>query len=255
MPVVAGFEKFKEAMVGNEDNYVLIGGGACSILFDEAGAAFRATKDLDVVVITDGKQSSFGKAMWKLIREGGYNAGKRREGGCTYYRFSLPDGRPNVGTYPGEIELFSRHPDFVLEDESSHVAPLPLDDVVSSLSAIILDDGYYDFIRENVELIEGVPTLSPLHIIPLKMRAHIDNNRLHGEGVHISENVLRKHRADVVELSGLLSASARLDLQGRLRTDAEEFLADFVRYVSGETNRRRRIKLEEALEFLRHVYL
>ncbi|WP_270243014.1 hypothetical protein [Collinsella tanakaei] len=84
MPVVAGLEKFKEAMVGNEDNYVLIGGAACSILFDEAGAAFRATKDLDVVVIKDGKQSSFGEAMWKLIREGGYNAGKRREGGCTY---------------------------------------------------------------------------------------------------------------------------------------------------------------------------
>lgn len=60
---------------------------------------------------------------------------------------------------------------------------------------------------------------------------------------------------DVVETSGLLSTNARLDLQGQLRADAEEFLADFVRYVSGETNRRRRIKLEESLEFLRNVYL
>ena len=205
MPVVAGLEKFKEAMVGNEDNYVLIGGGACSILFDEAGAAFRATKDLDVVVITDGKQSSFGKAMWKLIREGGYNAGKRREGGCTYYRFSLPDGSPNVGTYPGEIELFSRHPDFVLEDESSHVAPLPFDDVVSSLSAIILDDKYYDFIRE-CEGLSRCANIAAASYHSSKCERTPGNNRLHGEGVHISEKVLRKHRADVVELSGLLSS-------------------------------------------------
>ena len=255
MPTVAGIERFKEAMAGHEGEYVLIGGGACSILFDDAGASFRLTKDLDVVVLVDEAGPSFGRAVWDFIRDGGYEAGRRNEGGCTYYRFTLPKGSPNVGIYPGEIELFARHPDFVLEDEGSYVAPLPFDGAVSSLSAIILDDGYYEFIREHAVPVEGVPVLSALHIIPLKMRAHVDNVRLHDEGVHISEKVLRKHRADVVVLSDLLPANAEFPLDGQLRIDAEAFFADFDEYASRETDRKKRAALEETLEFLRKGYL
>ena len=103
--------------------------------------------------------------------------------------------------------------------------------------------------------VEGVPVLSVLHIIPLKMRVHVDNVRLHDEGVHISGKVLRKHRADVVELSGLLPTNARFPLDGQLRIDAEAFLADFDEYVLRETDRKRRAALEETLGFLRRVYL
>ena len=194
MSVVAGIEKFKKAMLGHEEKYVLIGGGACSILFDDAGGNFRLTKDLDVVVLVDDADPSFGRAIWDFIKEGGYESSKRREGGCIYYRFDLPKKSPNKGIYPGEIELFSRRPDFVLEDEKAHIVPLPFDETVSSLSAIILDDGYYEFIRENAVQIEGVSLLSALHIIPLKMRAHIDNMHLYSEGIRISEKNLSKHR-------------------------------------------------------------
>lgn len=255
MPRVAGIDRFREAMAGHEGEYVLIGGGACSILFDEAGTDFRLTKDLDVVVLVDDAGPSFARAIWDFVREGGYEAGKRREGGCTYYRFTLSSGSPNAGTFPGEIELFARHPDFELEDEGFHVAPLPFDDTVSSLSAIILDDGYYEFIRENAISIEGVSMLSALHIIPLKMRAHVDNLRFHDEGVRISQKVLRKHRSDVAGLAGLLPSNARLQLEGQLRGDAEAFLEDFEVYMSRETNRKKRTMLEEVLEFLRGVYL
>lgn len=255
MPAVAGIEKFKEAMAGHKGEYVLIGGGACSILFDEAGMDFRQTKDLDVVVLVDNVGPSLGRSIWDFVREGGYEAGKRREGGCTYYRFTLPSGSPNAGTFPSEIELFARHPDFVLENEGSHVAPLPFDDTVSSLSAIILDDGYYEFIKANLTSINEVSTLSALCIIPLKMRAHVDNRRLHDKGVRISQKVLKKHRADVVDLAGLLPDSARLELDGQLREDAEAFFEDFAEYASCETNRKRRAMLEDTLGFLRRVYL
>lgn len=255
MSTVAGIERFREAMSGHEGEYVLIGGAACSILFDEAGADFRLTKDLDVVVLVDDAGPSFGRAMWDFVREGCYDAGSRREGGCAYYRFTLPEGSPNVGILPGEIELFARHPDFVLEDEGAHVAPLPFDGAVSSLSAIILDDGYYEFIRDNAMSIGGVSTLAALHIIPLKMRAHVDNRRLRDEGVGISEKALRKHRADVAALVDLLPVSARLPLDGQMRADAEAFLSDFEVYASRETNRKRRAALEDALGFLRGVYL
>lgn len=255
MSLVAGIEKFKEAMAGYEDCYVLIGGGACSILLNEAGADFRLTKDLDVVVLVDDCPASFAQAVWDFVRDGGYRAWTRREGSCSYYRFALPSGSPNVGKYPGEIELFSRHPSFTLEDENSHVAPMPFDESVSSLSAIILEDGYYEFIRSNAVTMDGVSVLSALHIIPLKMRAHVDNHRLHDEGIHISEKVLKKHRNDVMELSGLLSADARLELEGQLRADAELFLNDLEDISQREMNRKRRATIKETANFLRGVYL
>lgn len=87
------------------------------------------------------------------------------------------------------------------------------------------------------------------------MRAHIDNNWLHDEGEPVPEKVLRKHRADVFELSGLLALDSRLPLEGGIREDAEAFLKDFKEYAARETNRKRRASLEESFEFLRRVYL
>ena len=97
--------------------------------------------------------------------------------------------------------------------------------------------------------------LSAFHIIPLKMRAHIDNIRLHDEGAHISEKVLRKHRADIVQLAGLLPSNARLPLRDQMRANAEAFLADFEEYASRETNQKKRASLMETFAFLHKVYL
>lgn len=255
MPVVGGIGAFRDAMRGHEGEYVLIGGAACSILFDEAGEDFRLTKDLDVVVLVDKCSPSFARDFWGFVRRGGYNPAKRKEGSCAYYRFILPKDSALAGAYPGEVELFARHPDFQLEDEGTWIAPLPFDDTISSLSAIILDDGYYEFIRMNAILTAGVPLLSALHIIPLKMRAHIDNERLHHKGVSISEKTLKKHRGDIMSLVGLLPTGARLELAGQMREDAALFLDDFANYVERETNRKNRARLVGVQESLIEVYL
>lgn len=255
MSVIVGLNTFKEAMSGHEDSYALIGGGACSILFDEAGADFRLTKDLDIVILSDSHDPSFARAMWRFVKSGGYYAAKRKNGTCSYYRFTLPKDSPLAGEYPGQIELFARHPTFKLAHEESWIAPLPFDSTVSSLSAIILDDGHFEFVKSNTTEVAGISLLDALHIIPLKMRAHIDNNRLHEEGVSISDKVLKKHRSDVFKLSSLLPPNARLELEGELRTDAEAFLADFEGFASRETSRKLKASLEEAAIFLRKVYL
>lgn len=127
MSKVRGIERFADAMSGCKGGYVLIGGGACSVLFDNEGDSFRATEDLDVVVIVDGKGVEFATALWAFIKAAGYETGKVGDGRCTYYRFCLPEGSRQVLDYPGQIELFARHPDFVLEDETSEVAPLSFD--------------------------------------------------------------------------------------------------------------------------------
>lgn len=40
MSRVAGIETFRDAMLGYEDKYVLIGGGACSLLFEGSPMTF-----------------------------------------------------------------------------------------------------------------------------------------------------------------------------------------------------------------------
>lgn len=113
----------------------------------------------------------------------------------------------------------------------------------------------YEFIRSGVEKIKGVPLLDALHIIPLKMRAHIDLNRKHAGGRHVNEEDLSKHRVDVSRLSRLLARDASLPLAGQMRKDAEAFLEDFRLYANRQTNHKQCRALEKDLDFLRNTYL
>lgn len=70
--MVHGLEKFKEYFKDHTNQYVLIGGTACDILMYELGAPFRATKDLDMVLIIEALDASFGETFWKFIEDGGY---------------------------------------------------------------------------------------------------------------------------------------------------------------------------------------
>ncbi|MEY3902008.1 MAG: hypothetical protein RL189_1314, partial [Pseudomonadota bacterium] len=50
-----GFNHFCAYLKGLEECYVIIGGGAASILMDDEGLEFRATKDVDLVVLVRSK--------------------------------------------------------------------------------------------------------------------------------------------------------------------------------------------------------
>ncbi|AOM83906.1 hypothetical protein [Salisediminibacterium beveridgei] len=64
--MVHGIEKFKEYFRDHTHQYVFIGGTACDILMEESGGEFRATKDLDIVLIIEVLDSSFGDTFWEL---------------------------------------------------------------------------------------------------------------------------------------------------------------------------------------------
>lgn len=58
---VIGIEKFKEYFSGYEDQYVIIGGTACELLMENEELDFRATKDIDIVIILESLTKEFGK--------------------------------------------------------------------------------------------------------------------------------------------------------------------------------------------------
>lgn len=59
--MVEGIESFREKFRDYTDCYTVIGGAACDILMSEAEIAFRATKDIDMILILEDKKAEFAK--------------------------------------------------------------------------------------------------------------------------------------------------------------------------------------------------
>jgi hypothetical protein len=70
--MVRGLDIFREYFKGFENQYVLIGGAACDILFVSNEGQFRATRDLDMVLIVEALTPKFGKKFWELVENGQY---------------------------------------------------------------------------------------------------------------------------------------------------------------------------------------
>ena len=62
-------------------------------------------------------------------------------------------------------------------------------------------------------------------------------------------------RTAVAKLSRLLALDDSLPLQNQMREDAERFLVDFEQYAQRETNRKKRLQLEDDLRTLKQIYL
>lgn len=171
--MVKGFDKFREQFRAHADQYVLIGGAACDLLMEEAGLEFRATKDLDIVLSVEALNVSFVRAFWEFVRVGKYQVQQSETGERRYFRFLKPENNE----YPFMLELFSRKPDILGLAEDAHLTPIPVDEEISSLSAILINDAYYAFLHSGKRTIDDIPIVSPEHLIPLKARAWLDLTR------------------------------------------------------------------------------
>jgi hypothetical protein len=58
--------------------------------------------------------------------------------------------------------------------ETALVTPIPIGEDISSLSAILLNDDYYHFLRDGVRKIDGLPILDEVHLIPFKAKAWLE---------------------------------------------------------------------------------
>lgn len=65
--MIAGFESFGQWFQGYEDQYVIIGGTACSLLMSDEGQEFRTTKDIDLVLIVEALTPEFGTHFWEYV--------------------------------------------------------------------------------------------------------------------------------------------------------------------------------------------
>ncbi len=218
--MVVGIDKFAEHFAEFKDRYVLIGGTATWLVLDEVGLDARATKDLDIVLCIEAMDAEFGRVVWEFIRNGQYQIQEKSDGHKVLYRFKNPS---QVG-YPIMLELFSRKPDVLVLGDDSHLTPIPIDEEVSSLSAILLHDDYYAFIHEHRREIAGVSLVSEVCLIPLKAKAWLDLSQRKALGENVDTKNIKKHRADIFRLFQLLNPQLRLVLPESIAKDIRDCL-------------------------------
>lgn len=245
-----GIDQFKEYFRGHENEYVLIGGGACDLLFDEAGQDFRATKDLDLVLLVEALTPEFGKLFWDFINKGDYENKQRSSGRPQFYRFS----KPKEASFPTMLELFTRA-NIDLQEPESGLTPIHIDDEVSSLSAILLDEEYYRMLVENRTVSGGVTVLSVEGLIPFKAKAWLDLSERRAAGQHVDEKNIRKHRNDVCRLATLLTGNEAPVMSEEIREDMRRFMEA---YESNPVDPRainvKGVSAQEVVEILKSVY-
>lgn len=198
-----GLDKFKEYFAGLENQYVLIGGTACSLLFDEVGSEFRATKDIDMVLIVESLTKEFAQKLFQFVSDGGYEHKNKSTGLPQFYRFSKPINK----SFPALIELFSRNGSDVILKEDNGLTPLHIDDEVSSLSAILLNEAYYEVLKSGLKNVDGISVLKEELLVVFKIKAWLDLTSRKTAGETIDSNDIKKHKNDIFRLAGIVFIS------------------------------------------------
>lgn len=124
------------------------------------------------------------------------------------------------------IEIFSRSPSGIVLEDDAVLSPLPIDDEVSSLSAILLTEPYYEFLKSGRIMIDGIPVLSPTCLIPFKAKAWLDLKERKANGEHVDGKNIKKHKNDVFRLAQLITGRTRQPLSPEIAADMKNFLKE-----------------------------
>lgn len=218
--MVRELDLFRNHCEAFADRYALIGGTACDLILKEVGLGFRATKDLDIVLCIESVDADFARAFWAFVKAGRYEVQETAEGRPRFYRFQ----KPGDVRYPAMLELFSPVPESLSPAEGSGLTPIPLDGEISSLSAILLESDYYDWILSGRREVEGLPVVGAEHLIPLKAGAWLDLSARRKSGENVDSRAVKKHRNDVFRLFQVIDPAARLEPAERVAEDMRSFL-------------------------------
>jgi len=216
--------RFRDHFAGLEEAYVLIGGTACDAWLARSGLPFRRTKDLDIVLLIEAVTPTFVAHFWEFVKLGNYELRQRQTTGKReFFRFL----KPKTPDYPFMLELFSRAPAGLDLAEGQEIIPIPLEETVASLSAILMDSGYYDLILSTRYDVDGVSMVGAGGLIPLKARAWLDLRERKRGGKDVDDDDIKKHRNDVFRLALTLAGSDSPDVGADIRADLRRFLDEF----------------------------
>lgn len=126
------------------------------------------------------------------------------------------------------------------------------------MSAILLDEDYYNFLRSGRVQVSGITILDVPYLIPFKAKAWLDLKQRRAQGEQVDSRNIRKHKNDVFRLSELLDQKMEpLDkVSDAIKADMQEFINCM---VDEEVNLKqldiRDKSKEQILDELRQIYL
>ena len=184
----------------------------------------RATKDIDIILIVEALNVNFVHQFWDFVKAAAYeekNKGERTDEGHKqeYYRFM----KPLNTNFPYQVELFSRNIGLLNFPEDAHITPIPIDDDLSSLSAILMDDDYYHFTIEHSRLENGIHIANIESLVCLKCKAFLEMTERKSAGESVDSKNIAKHKKDVFRLAGMLAPSEKYRVPNTLQKDVENF--------------------------------
>ncbi len=216
MADIQGLNHFAEFFCDVNEMFVIIGGVASTVLMREAGQEFRPTKDIDLVIIANPSQP-FTTKLKRYIEEAGYEIQEKADGVPAFYRFR----KPKNTNYPAQIEVFSKNMEQLKLADKQHVIPVKMDPGAGRLSAILLEEEYFQLIKNNRKLIGKHSVATEAAVIPLKARAY---NDIKDRGENDSE--AKKHRNDIMKLVLNLEEGKTAALTGLPKKHMERCIAD-----------------------------
>lgn len=218
---VPGLDEFLRWFGDDGGRYVVIGGVARELIYREADLwEDTGTKDFDMVLLAEALDAGFVAKFVSFVREGGYSH-VTRSGDSQMFRFNSPQD----AAYPRQIELLSKRPDY-LEGIEASIGKVPVEDAPCSLSAILLDDGYYGLLSSGAAVTEryGFPTLSLEYLPVFKMKAYLNLKAARESGKAVHSGEMNKHRRDVFRLCSLLEPGLKVELPAAIADDVRRFL-------------------------------
>lgn len=211
--MVRGMATFAEHFKAFQNDYVVIGGLATVMVMGDLGFLTRATKDIDLVVISRDNEA-FIKALLHFIDEGRYKTKERTSNPDRHNLFRFFD--PDNTEFPEQIELFAIHTEDSKIVTDATIIPVETPEYYPYLSAILLDTDYFNLLVEHTNVIDGVHVATPEALIPLKIHAYRNL-------ISSSTSSAEKHLKDVIKLAAALS-DVPVALSGMPREDFDAFL-------------------------------
>lgn len=219
--MIHGFDHFTRYFAAQQNDFVIIGGIASRLILETAGLEGRPTRDIDLVILAN-PSKEFVATMRKYVEEGQYATLQKGDEGesCTFYRFEEPGNKD----FPAKIELFAKRAiDFQLKP-AQRIIPVAAPDNLDDLSAIMLDDDYFDLLKSNMKSLRGIQVATEVALIPLKAKAYLDLTERKEKGIQINSRDIEKHRKDVFRLSLLLRGADSYPLADSIGQDLLRFL-------------------------------
>lgn len=151
------------------------------------------------------------------------------------------------------IELFCRS-DVELR-EMTGITPIHIDDAVSSLSAILLNDDYYKILLDGKVVSNGLSVLRPEYLILFKAKAYLDLKQRKDNGEKVDSNDIKKHKKDVLRIAAELMLERTQNLSASAKMDIEAFILSLEKEPFDDNSLKKYgLKNEEVIEELRKIY-